>query len=71
MTPNYDTFECEFAFGRTPPPPEENEALRVPCFAQCPSAAKPTAGKPFCHQIDVVGGGGTESAIKAGASMTK
>ena len=28
MTPNYNTFECEFAFGRTPPPPEENEALR-------------------------------------------
>lgn len=54
MTPNYDTFECEFAFGRTPPAPEENEALRVPCFAQCPSAAKPTAGKPYCHQIDVV-----------------
>lgn len=52
ITPNYDTFECEFAFGRTPPAPEDNKALRVPCFALCPSAAKPTASRPFCHQID-------------------
>lgn len=53
MTPNYDTFECEFAFGRTPPPPQENEALLVACFAQCPSAAQPTAAKPICHQIQI------------------
>lgn len=54
ISPDYDSFECIFAFGRTPPAPEENEALRVPCFAQCPSAANPSESKPFCHQIDVV-----------------
>lgn len=64
MSPDYDTFECEFAFGKTPPPPAENEALRVPCFAQCPSAAKPTASNPYCHQIDVVPGGKGKATAK-------
>ena len=39
MTPNYDDFSCQFAFGRTPGPEGEDDALRTPCFAQCGTAA--------------------------------
>lgn len=35
MEPNYETFECQFSFGKTPPPPEEDEAFASPCFSQC------------------------------------
>lgn len=29
MTPNHDDFSCEFAFGRTPPPKEEDPSFQV------------------------------------------
>lgn len=37
MTPDYDDFSCQFAFGQKPLSPEEDEAFRTPCFSQCPS----------------------------------
>jgi len=40
MLPNYDNFECQFVFGRNPPPPAESDIFVTPCFQQCPSAAK-------------------------------
>lgn len=39
MTPNYDDFSCQFAFGRSPAPQQQDEAFATPCFAQCPSRA--------------------------------
>lgn len=38
MTPNYNTFECQFSFGKTPDPVEEFEAKNTPCLSKCPSA---------------------------------
>lgn len=37
MTPNYDDFSCQFAFGKTPGPSDTDEAFSTPCFSQCPS----------------------------------
>eukprot|EP00878_Enallax_costatus_P027060 GHUV01029098.1.p1 GENE.GHUV01029098.1~~GHUV01029098.1.p1 ORF type:complete len:163 (+),score=35.01 GHUV01029098.1:1189-1677(+) len=39
MTPNYEDFSCQFAFGRTPLPQHLDEAFTTPCFQQCPSRA--------------------------------
>ena len=39
MTPNYDDFSCQFSFGKTPLPPEQDEVFSVSCFTQCPSKA--------------------------------
>lgn len=47
MTPNYEDFSCQFAFGLTPKPQGEDEALRTPCFGQCPTARS----GPRCHNI--------------------
>lgn len=37
MDPNYETFECQFSFGKTPLPREEDEAFQSSCFSQCPT----------------------------------
>jgi hypothetical protein len=38
MEPNYETFECQFSFGRLPNEIEELEAKNVPCLMRCPTA---------------------------------
>ena len=38
MTPNYETYECQFAFGRTPSLEEEIEARNTPCLSRCPTS---------------------------------
>lgn len=38
MTPDYETFECQFAFGRMPTDQSEMEAKNTPCLNKCPSA---------------------------------
>ena len=40
IQPNYDDFSCSWKFNVEPPPLEEDEAVLVPCFAQCPSEYK-------------------------------
>lgn len=37
MTPDYDTGECQFAFGKIPTEEEEKEAKSTPCLLRCPS----------------------------------
>jgi hypothetical protein len=49
LEPNYETFECRFVYGKTPPPPELDKAFNTPCFSQCPITK-------------MVGGGATASA---------
>lgn len=34
MTPNYETFSCQFAFGKTPLPEHLDPAFAAPCFGQ-------------------------------------
>lgn len=38
MTPDYETYECQFSFGVMPSLKEELEAKNTPCLARCPSA---------------------------------
>ena len=38
MEPNYETFECQFSFGKMPGEQEELEAKNVPCLMRCPTA---------------------------------
>lgn len=38
MTPNYETHECQFSFGRMPTKEEEIEAKDTPCLSRCPTA---------------------------------
>ena len=58
MTPNYETFECQFAFGVAPPPCEGDAAFETPCFAGCPTAAAKRSagsgerGQEACHRIE-------------------
>ena len=40
IQPNYDDFSCVWRFGIEPPPIEEDEAVMVPCFANCDSNYK-------------------------------
>jgi len=35
LTPNYETFECQFTYGATPPSVEADPAFASPCFRQC------------------------------------
>ena len=50
MTPNYEDFSCQFAFGVEPKPQDEDEVFRTPCFRQCPS--KQAHRVPQCPQIE-------------------
>lgn len=38
MEPNFEDYSCTMKFGVTPPPLEEDEVVRHPCLAACPSA---------------------------------
>jgi hypothetical protein len=38
MEPNYDTFECQFSFGKSPTAETERKAIKTPCLARCPSS---------------------------------
>jgi len=50
MTPNYDDFSCQFAFGVAPQPEHSDEAFATPCFGQCPRKAQ--ASDNACHGIE-------------------
>ena len=49
LTPNYETFECQFSFGATPPDPADDVAFSTPCFRQCP--ASETLGDESCGNL--------------------
>ena len=38
MTPDYETGECQFAYGKLPTEEEEREARETPCLRRCPSS---------------------------------
>lgn len=38
MEPNYETFECQFSFGKTPTVDTEMVAMATPCLQRCPTA---------------------------------
>ncbi len=38
MTPDYETHECQFAFGRMPTDQDDLDAMGTPCLSRCPTA---------------------------------
>lgn len=38
MEPNYETFECQFSFGKSPDEQGELDAKNIPCLMRCPTA---------------------------------
>jgi len=38
MTPDYDTHECQFSFGRMPTQQDDLDAMGTPCLSRCPTA---------------------------------
>lgn len=48
MEPNYETFECQFSFGKTPMPRHQDEAYTSRCFSQCPTKQ---VGNTTCPRI--------------------
>ena len=68
LVPDYETFECRFVYGKTPPPPEQDEAFDTPCFSQCPisrDAGNPT--KPFLRNSGTRASGASGDADSAAA----
>ena len=68
LAPDYETFECRFVYGKTPPPPEQDEAFDTPCFSQCPisrDAGNPT--KPFLRNSGTRASGASGDADSAAA----
>lgn len=40
MEPNYETYECQFSFGKAPTLETELAAMQTPCLAACPSVSR-------------------------------
>ena len=38
MTPDYETHECQFSFGRVPTQQDDLDAIGTPCLSRCPTA---------------------------------
>jgi hypothetical protein len=53
MSPNYEDYSCQFAFGKSPLPPEQDEAFFTPCFSQCPSKLRRKEGSGACGGIEL------------------
>eukprot|EP00240_Pyramimonas_obovata_P001965 CAMPEP_0118927554 /NCGR_PEP_ID=MMETSP1169-20130426/4994_1 /TAXON_ID=36882 /ORGANISM="Pyramimonas obovata, Strain CCMP722" /LENGTH=441 /DNA_ID=CAMNT_0006869331 /DNA_START=224 /DNA_END=1549 /DNA_ORIENTATION=+ len=66
MVPNYETFECQFVFGATPPPADKDPAFDTPCFMQCPTAR--ALANAQCHHLEWENGEGVPANGGAGGS---
>ena len=62
MEPNYETFECQFSFGRTPAEEAVDEAFTTPCFVGCPTA-RGRGGGSNCHRIDAAVSASTATVL--------
>lgn len=51
MEPNYETFECQFSFGKTPLPRQDDEAFQSVCFSQCPTKQGTGKDTKTCHRL--------------------
>ena len=75
LVPDYETFECRFVYGKTPPSPEQDDAFNTPCFSQCPITRDAGArSKPFLPENPLKNGDNGDDAMDdaegtAGASV--
>ncbi|XP_030500161.2 beta-carotene isomerase D27, chloroplastic [Cannabis sativa] len=49
MTPNFEDMSCEMAYGKVPPPFEEDPVSKQPCFSEICSMANPSSS--ICHKL--------------------
>lgn len=59
MTPNYEDFSCQFAFGKTPMAQAEDPAFKQSCYSQCPSrrlkeCSSSGQNDPPCNKIQIL-----------------
>jgi len=67
LEPNYDTFECQFSFGKMPTEETELAAQRTPCLLRCPSAGSSLRTRHVQQaRGESVNGGGTDTSRAAG-----
>jgi hypothetical protein len=66
LVPDYETFECRFVYGKTPPPVELDEAFNTPCFSQCPITREGNGRKDF-----LLSGNKNDSATISDGDATK
>lgn len=72
MEPNYDTFECQFSFGKMPTEETELAAQRTPCLLRCPSAGSSlrTRHVQQARGRSVNGGGSDTSCVVEGENFS-
>jgi len=51
MTPNYDDYSCQFAFGKTPPALSQDPISTSPCFSVCPTKVRARGDDDGCHRV--------------------
>ena len=51
IKPNFEDKSCDFYFGLTPPPIEQDEALTFGCTAVCSTAVAPGEENTPCHKL--------------------
>ncbi|KAF5835917.1 hypothetical protein DUNSADRAFT_6674 [Dunaliella salina] len=66
MTPNYETYSCQFSFGATPPPQSEDPAFTASCYSQCPSKQRRKGGA--FEELQVMAAQARAGALPAGVS---
>mmetsp|Transcript_13382 Transcript_13382/g.27335 ORF Transcript_13382/g.27335 Transcript_13382/m.27335 type:complete len:416 (+) Transcript_13382:151-1398(+) len=71
MTPNYETGECQFSFGRVPTEEEERLARDTPCLRRCPSGGGMRSWHDGKLYDDYGGDGKWLEDLKALAEETK
>lgn len=57
MTPDYETGECQFAFGKLPTEEEETLAKDTPCLMRCPSSGRMRAWHDGKGTVGSIGSG--------------
>mmetsp|Transcript_2321 Transcript_2321/g.3451 ORF Transcript_2321/g.3451 Transcript_2321/m.3451 type:complete len:328 (+) Transcript_2321:198-1181(+) len=51
IKPNFEDKSCEFCFGQTPPPQEEDPAYKFPCHVSCESGRIDENGDKPCYKL--------------------
>ncbi|MGK3760196.1 MAG: hypothetical protein ACI8RD_012513 [Bacillariaceae sp.] len=65
MTPDYNTYECQFSFGQLPNEQDEFDAKNTPCLSRCP-----TAGSMRKWHTSTTTTNGSSSSIKSSLNAT-
>jgi hypothetical protein len=59
MTPDYETYECQFSFGVEPDAQNEFAAKNTPCLSRCPTAGAMRKWHSFEQQTEMLSSQGS------------